>query len=308
MFDDRYGYPGKFSIFKCAPCQHLTLYPKLSEEKIGQIYSNYYPRKGFNGKQIKASVDNELGRYSKLKRWVRGVDNQGQFDANDNEYVLDIGAGSCESLLYLKCKNIRATGIEADTNVKDIAEYFDLDVYIESLVSFVDREKKYDLIIMNQVIEHFINPIDLVHNLSKLLNPNGRILLSCPNANSLFRFLFSKLWINWHVPYHQHHFSRLSLEKLFSKYEFKLTSIRTVTPNLWFYFQLKNTYKYIRGENKNNIWAIDGTRNFSDRRSLGRRFIDRISDLLIQVLSIIICRLIDFLRMGDSLYVEFRKR
>lgn len=306
MIDDRYGYPGKFSIYQCVACQHMSLYPKLTEGEIGEIYSKFYPRKKFSGKSIRSSVDFELGPYSTFNRWIRGTNNQGQFDAHENELVLDIGVGSCESLIYLKERGIKASGVEADRNVAAIADYFNLEVYIEPLISFIKRGKKYDLIILNQVIEHFIDPMELVKNLSDLLNPGGRILISCPNAKSIFRIIFSRSWINWHVPYHQHHFSRFSLEMLFSKSKFKITSIKTVTPNLWLHLQIRNAYKYIFDDTL-QLWNVELSGGVVSQVSLIRRIIRRTFDALLQVLITALCRLIDFLGMGDSLYVELRR-
>lgn len=308
MIDDRYGYPGKFSVYSCAHCQHMTLYPKLSEGEIGDIYSMYYPRKAFSGKTIRASVDSELRPYSSFKRWIKGVNNQGQFKAHETELVLDIGAGSCESLLYLKDRGIKGCGVEADINVKAIAEYFELEVYIESLAEFKERNKKFDLIILNQVIEHFINPFELVKNLSDLLNSGGRIIISCPNANSLFRVIFARSWINWHVPYHQHHFSRLSLERLFSKFDFKIISTKTITPNLWFHLQLKNAYWYIQGRDSTQLWNHKFSPNCVRKANLFWRITRKMSEIVLQFVIITLCRLIDFMGLGDSLYVELRKR
>jgi len=308
MIDDRYGYPGKFSIYHCADCQHMTLHPKLTEGEIGEIYSKYYPRKSFSGKSIRAHVDSELGPYSPFKRWINGTNNQGQFKAHESEFVLDIGVGSCESLLYLKERGVKAYGVEADVNVKAIADYFDLKVYIETLTKFKERGIKFDLIILNQVIEHFINPFELVQNLSELLNSDGRILISCPNVNSLFRAIFSRTWINWHVPYHQHHFSRSSLERLFSNFEFKINSSKTITPNLWLNLQIKNAYKYIQGGDSRHLWNHQATQNSARKASLVWRIIRKMSEIASQFVIIILCRLIDFMGLGDSLYVELRKR
>lgn len=307
MSDDRYGYPGQFSLFKCRSCESMTVYPKLSKDEIGEIYSKYYPRKNFSPEAIRNAVDSDLRRYSWLTRWIKGTNNQGQFSAKISELVLDIGPGFCESLIYLKERGIRANGLEADPNVNSISHFFDLEVYIEPMSKFINRGNKYDLIILNQVIEHIIDPVDFVANLTGLLNKDGRILISCPNVNSIYRKIFSKSWINWHIPYHQHHFSKLGLKKLFLKSNMMATYSKTVTPNLWFYLQLKSASVYIFGGDTKLVWSASA-RDSNNQLSFFRRAIRCVVDSIFQILIVIICRSVDLLGMGDSLYVEFRRR
>ena len=46
------------------------------------------------------------------------------------------------------------------------------------------RVKKYDLIILNHVIEHFIDPIEKLLQIKALLNQGGLLYLGLPNIQS----------------------------------------------------------------------------------------------------------------------------
>jgi hypothetical protein len=41
----------------------------------------------------------------------------------------------------------------------------------------------------------------------RLLRPGGEVWISCPNADSLWRRVFGRGWVNWHVPFHLWHFA-----------------------------------------------------------------------------------------------------
>ena len=43
---------------------------------------------------------------------------------------------------------------------------------------------KFDLIILCHVIEHFYNPIQTMHKLGQMLNPNGKMFVRCPDSDS----------------------------------------------------------------------------------------------------------------------------
>ena len=67
----------------------------------------------------------------------------------------------------------------------------------------------------------------------RLLRPGGEVWISCPNADSLWRRVFGRGWVNWHVPYHLWHFSPRTLEAVLARAGFRLTALKTFTPALW---------------------------------------------------------------------------
>jgi len=46
-YDDRYGYPGKFSLVRCGECGHTFLKHDFTSGQLKNLYSNYYPRSNF---------------------------------------------------------------------------------------------------------------------------------------------------------------------------------------------------------------------------------------------------------------------
>ena len=52
LFDNQYGYPGRFSLFKCTNCGFMQTQPRLDKKEILKIYSLYYPRKKINKDEV----------------------------------------------------------------------------------------------------------------------------------------------------------------------------------------------------------------------------------------------------------------
>src|SRR6185436_5458334 len=79
MFDDRYGYPGYFSLYQCPACSQLQTVPLLREAEIPALYRDYYPRREIDTAALERSVGDPGSPAARYRRWVSGTDNQGQY-------------------------------------------------------------------------------------------------------------------------------------------------------------------------------------------------------------------------------------
>ena len=167
-------------------------------------------------------------------------------DNNTYAYILSQVQPSDHSVLDLGCSSvfigheikkrfpkIKVTGI--DNNLADITkakkvldEAFlaDLDNFQESNIS-----GKFDLIILADIIEHLTHPRKLLVRLKKLLNPDGRILLSIPNF-SHYSIINSLLQHNWHYhksglldKTHVHFYNYRTIVKLIEANHFYISKI-----------------------------------------------------------------------------------
>ena len=239
IWDDRYGCPGVFSVRQCISCGQMVTAPQLSEGDLPALYSQYYPRCNIDFDALLTESAFVGEKHARFKRWLSGTDNQGHYLAKPGQRVLDIGCGSCLSLLELRQLGVEPYGVEADPNVAAIAERYGLNVHIGSIHNNPFPGQVFDLITLNQVIEHVPDPGALLRVVRNRLAPGGRIVVSFPNVSSWQRRLSGVRWINWHVPYHQHHFNRSSFASLARNQGYEVVSARSVTPNLWTILQIR---------------------------------------------------------------------
>jgi 2-polyprenyl-3-methyl-5-hydroxy-6-metoxy-1,4-benzoquinol methylase len=308
IYDDRYGCPGVFSMMQCVSCGQMATVPRLREEDLPALYSRYYPRGDVDFGALEAEARRVVAPSARLRRWLAGTDNQGHYRARPGQKVLDIGSGSCLSLLELRHMGLEAWGVEADPNVREVARRFGFNVHVGSIHDEPFPGQSFDLIVLNQVIEHVPDPEALLRKVKQRLNPGGRVVLSFPNAASWQRRLTGRRWINWHVPYHQHHFNRHSFEKLAERAGFEVVGrIRTITPNLWTLLQLRALRSAPAEGQASPIWSSrsGGERKaslFARARNAGVAMLKRLS----VVAAVIVNRIMDALGQGDSLLVELR--
>lgn len=307
IFDDRYGEPNCYQLARCAACGHVATAPRLRESDLPALYGTYYPRKKISADDVAREAGKATRAFAGLVRWWNGTDNQGQYSVRAGETMLDVGCGSGTSLLEAKALGATAFGIEADPNVKPIAVALGLTIHFGSLRDRPFPEQSFDLIVMNQVIEHLPDPDRALQTLSERLTPNGRMVLVFPNIASLWQRLSGSRWINWHIPYHLHHFDRKSFERMVRHCGLEVVRSRSITPNVWTFLQLRaNRYQPRLGQ-PSPIWAVADR---SDAASAESHKVTPLRRLLrVGVLSVfaVMNRIVDAFGMGDSLLVELRR-
>jgi SAM-dependent methyltransferase len=217
---------------------------------------------------------------------------------------LDVGSGSGESLLEIQKMGARAFGVEPDPNAQRIAKQLKLRVYKGFITGNPFLGKKFDFVTASQVFEHEPEPLDFLRSAKEKLNNKGQIILSVPNLDSIYRKVFGRKWLNWHVPYHINFFTKLSLKKVAKKTGLKIVEIRTITPNVWTLMQFRTLLYNVNEGQKNPIWTSATSRGYK-RGSVSRvrDYIFQFATMIFYVLITPINRLVDLLGGGDSLFV-----
>jgi len=260
MFDDRYGFPGYFSLHRCPSCGQLQTAPLLSDDALPSLYGNYYPRREIDIDALQRTVGDPGSTAEVRRRWFSGTGNQGQYAARPGMVVLDYGCGAGQSLLELAKLGAEAYGLEADPNVRQVVEALGLQIYIGKIDDNPFPGITFDLIVLNQVLEHIPQPDLLLRKLAARLRPGGRIALSVPNSASIYCRRFGRDWINWHIPYHLHHFNPRSIRLFFVRHGWHVVSVRTITPNLWTVLQFRAAVERTRLGVPHPMWTGQSVR------------------------------------------------
>ena len=125
-----------------------------------------------------------------------------------------------------------AEGLEINEAAAALARQRGFTVYTGTLEDFQPLAP-YAVVVLSNVLEHSVDPAAMLAQVRRLLQPGGEVWISCPNAESLWRRVFGRGWVNWHVPYHLWHFAPRTLEGVLERAGFRLTALKTFTPALW---------------------------------------------------------------------------
>lgn len=298
LSDDRYGAPGKYSIYKCKNCGFGRTKPVLDQKDIGQFYAKYYPLESITAEQVKK----EINIKPRWLAWLIGTSNTAHWWIKPKSSVLDIGSASGISLMEIKKLGGEAYGVEPDSNAQKIAKKLNLNVYKGLITDNPFPGKKFDFVTASQVLEHDSNPKTFLKAIREKIKKNGVVILSFPNYDSVYQKIFGKKWINCHVPYHCNFFTKISFIKIAKLTGYKIIKIKTVSPNLWTILQIRRLLTKPEEGKKSAIWKVQN-------KSLGGVTIIILRLLLniILVILIPVNRLIDLFGQGDSFVVFLKK-
>lgn len=296
LYDDRYGFPGSFNLWRCSKCDHRFLAADFSDWDLRDLYTQYYPRARFDLAAWRPAP--ELSRirlwwgreYSGVFRWVpRGVK------------VLDVGCGFGESVAYHAARECEAHGIEADENILRVGERFGLSVRAGLFRAADFAADSFDYVTLDQVIEHSSDPLALLKDVERVLKPGGIVLLSTPNASSLMARWFGERWLHWHSPYHLQLFSARSLAVAAAAVGLRVEWSRQITSPRWYAFQWLHLLSRPAPGEPSFFWTNG---RWPRRRWFIRKTISGLGRL---GMNHVIAQMLDGLSLGDNLVVALRK-
>lgn len=298
LYDDRYGYSGIFELLKCTSCHHKFLDHQFTANELGNLYSNFYPRSS-----IKIEDYAELKFEYGFKSWFDGVKRSAYTYVPEHITILDIGCGFGQSLGYHKNRGCEVFGVEADENIKRVADKFGFNVKVGLFDPADYPSDFFDYITMDQVIEHVTDPMDTVTGIASILKPGGHAILSTPNSNGVGGFLFGKKWINWHAPYHLQHFSKKSLTLAAQNAGLEIESIKTVTSSEWLHYQWLHLITFPKLGEKSIFWNPKSKKISTKQKIIMKllRFLHKIK------VNHILTRLFDAIGIGDNTIIILKK-
>ncbi|NOR45868.1 MAG: methyltransferase domain-containing protein [Candidatus Delongbacteria bacterium] len=205
------GNSPDFHVYCCETCKNSFTSPFMSNEELGKYYPDTYDcyksHSKFSGflQNLKSLNDVRI-----IKKTMH--------DKNKN--ILEIGSGSGMFLNLLKKEGYNVDGVEpSDSGVSYAKENYNLDLELAYFEDF-EFKKKYDLIIMFHVLEHFNDPVSVLEKIKKNLNKDGILFIKVPRVDSWGAKIFRKYWSGYDLPRHRFHFSKNGLIGLLNKYSF----------------------------------------------------------------------------------------
>ncbi|MEW6271794.1 MAG: class I SAM-dependent methyltransferase [Thermodesulfobacteriota bacterium] len=200
----------EFTFWRCA-CGGVFLSPRPAPESLGRVYpSNYYSydfanKLGPTTMRFKAFADR-----AKVKAYAPYLFSGAR--------VLDVGCGDGHVLRQIRdavTSPVELEGVEFSEQAVAAARRDGFRVYQGAIEDVALPADSFDLIIMNQLIEHVREPRIVLERMRAALKPGGHLFVETPNIDSLDARLFRRrYWGGYHLPRHFHLFDTRSLARL----------------------------------------------------------------------------------------------
>lgn len=120
-------------------------------------------------------------RYRTLKPYLQGPEG------------LELGPAEGQMTQFLVHDFEKLTVVEGALELLNAIPEFPNLFKVHSLFEEFKPEHKFNTIIMEHILEHIENPVELLHCAKKWLAPHGKMLLGVPNGNSFHRLVAVKM-------------------------------------------------------------------------------------------------------------------
>jgi 2-polyprenyl-3-methyl-5-hydroxy-6-metoxy-1,4-benzoquinol methylase len=187
--------------------------PLPSQSELSDYYSQKYYQESKSSTYQSAYSKNEID-FIKLKI-AQKASNINKIIKEDKGTFLDVGCGEGFAMNYFHEKKWNVHGIDfSEYGIlkfhPNLLKYFQKGEIYSLLEERVNNKEKFDVVWVGNVLEHVLDPIDLLIKLKALLQPDGVLVITVPNDFSSFqealeqkKLVDRKYWIAYpdHISY-----------------------------------------------------------------------------------------------------------
>ena len=211
----------KLTTVICTGCGLIHSDPIPTKDELKNFYEKDYR---LNYKSVPEPLIKHTLRYAKDSlEYLIEILGFGNFENINQKNFLDIGAGSGEILYFAKKLGFNIKGIEPN---KGYALFCKNKLHLDVINSVYEEAfielNHFDVVNLNQVLEHMPDPLNVLIDLKKFLREGGILALTVPNIEA-----------NLHSPQTRFHYAHifnynhLNLKKLFDKAGYQILNPET---------------------------------------------------------------------------------
>lgn len=212
------AYPEIHGVFdpiktwvRCSVCGLVFTNPRPTKQALKAYYSAFYA--SHNGIQNETQAEVAFDRLLYGEKLLKSLE---KLRGGTVGTLLEIGSGVGFLLSMADYRGWSATGMELNLDtVTFCKKTFGCNIIEADLENYAfDANSRFDVIIMQEVLEHLCFPIDTMHKVIEVLAPGGILLLSTPDLSHPFHRLFGQADPMWSVASHLTYWSQTEIENL----------------------------------------------------------------------------------------------
>jgi len=217
--DELFGSPGSWGFRRCVNtgCGLIWLDPAPLASELPKAYRSYYTHsqsglhervdaRGWARAKL-VGLYGHLVHYTGLSERRRRMLTR-HLESLEPGSLLEIGCGDGGFLSLARERGWKTTGVDSDPQAAQAAlEKYGIEVQVGRIEDCDFPRDHFDLIVMNHVIEHVLDPAALLSACAAILRSGGVVLLVTPNSAGLGHAVFGRRWRGLEPPRHLNLFS-----------------------------------------------------------------------------------------------------
>jgi 2-polyprenyl-3-methyl-5-hydroxy-6-metoxy-1,4-benzoquinol methylase len=249
LVDWLYGVPGTWGMRWCSTCAVAWLDPQPVPSDIHRLYSRYCTHDpgqstSWSARLREAATQRALKRMGYPVECPTGIlprllstlpsvrrtailSVQG-LPSSKTGSLLDVGCGNGHFIARMRSFGWTVSGIDPDPAAVSVGAKQGLHIRTGTIADLPETER-YDVITLSHVIEHVSDPLALLRECAKRLQPTGRLIIATPNITSLGHSWFKRFWRGLEVPRHFIVFSPAALRTCVVRAGLVVESLTTET-------------------------------------------------------------------------------
>lgn len=209
-------------IVQCK-CGHIFYLNNLDAQAINELYQENY----FTGDEYADYKADKSVIQRNFKSRLKTVQNY----TPEGSKLLEIG---CAYGFFLELANphFEVTGIDiTEPGIKHAKTELKLNAHLGDFLEARYDDESFDVVCLYDCIEHLIRPDLFIEKISRILKPNGKIIITTGDISSANAVRRGRRWRLIHPPTHLHYFSNSSLTQLLQNYG--LSTVQVKYPVIW---------------------------------------------------------------------------
>jgi len=285
LFIDRdrfYEIEGYFKLQKCSSCGVVFLNPQPSFGEIRKYYTDEY---------YSYHLEDTDSATKKILLKIKSFVYKRGFSIENGTRILDVGCGNGEKVSKYLSEGAECYGVEINRKAVEMANAKGVKAFNGDLLEQNFDSEFFDVIIMDNVFEHLMDPGKILKKTYGLLKKNGILVITIPNHSSFTRVLFGRYWLGYHVPCHYFSYSPSTIKKIANANKLMITKTRYVQNG---YIFIASFRSFLRSYSK--VWKLpsESSQLFDNR--------------LIKLMTFVLLFPLNLFRMGDTIKVFLEKR
>jgi len=259
----------------------MEVEPKPSVEELRQYYEDKYYQNESASYSHTYSDEEKKYFHTKIGQKDFTLSELLKSTLSNQLNLLDIGCGEGFTLDYFHKKGWQVQGIDfSDFGIKSIhphlSQFFIKGNIWETIENLLQQKKKYNVVWLDNVLEHVADPAALLTKASELTDTNGILIIEVPNDYSTFQqALFNEDKVNrkyWEAyPDHLVYFSRESLILLCESNKWKTEKVIGDFPIEWYLMNNHSNYCNDKSVGKQAHVSRIFLENFLDETTTNRK-------------------------------------
>ena len=179
--DTKYIRPDSLNVRLCNNCNTFYISPAPSYQQLSSFYATYDES---HRRAPSRSTKNLIRTYQSIDPFEDPrIQEIISLMPIEGSKILDVGFGRAQLLYGFMKLGATTYGVELDEKAIEYAMAIGIQNIHKGTLDDIDDETKYDLIMMNDLAEHPLNPMALFKRATDLLNDKGFLLIWTPNGD-----------------------------------------------------------------------------------------------------------------------------